>query len=830
MPRSSPILNSFNAGELSPRMAGRTDFAKYQNGCETLENFVLYPHGGATLRPGTYFVAEVKDSTKQVRLVDFEFSAEQAYVLEFGDQYIRFYMDQGQILDGASAYEIASPYLEADLDELKFAQSADVLYIVHRDYAPRKLTRTGHTAWTLTAITFDAAVTAEKDLYPAATLTPGATTGTGVTFTASASVFQSGDIDREIKSGAGRAIIKTVPTSPGTTCTADILDAFASTSAIAAGAWYLNGSPTGTLIVDKKEPIHGAVMITSMGGLNLRSSAYQWTSTGGGTAEYACYLAGGASAGLSEPDALYINGSLATPGTANSLAAGEWDFAGLPATVVVRLSDDTDPDTKSVGYIVTGTTGTPVRDAFRSADVGKYIYIHNGIIKITAYHTAQSVTGQILKVLDAITETQSWTLEEESWDATDGYPETVCFYEGRLFFARDDTVWGSVVQDYENFARSSDDDAAIEVTLLANEVNMIRWLEHGRSLIAGAMGGEWSIKSASTSDPITPTTIEATRETTHGSADLAPLVVGQNIVYAQRAGRKIRELTYKWEADGYLAPDLTILAEHITEGGIVDMAFQEEPHSVIWVVRADGVLLGLTYDRIHEVVGWHRHPMTGAVESITVIPGDNGEYELWLAKSYTINGATKRYIEYMKPFSWGEDQEDCFFVDCGLTYDGAATTEMIGLNHLEGETVGVLADGSTHPDRTVSSGQITLARSASVVQVGLKYTGKLKTMKIEAGSVTGTAQGKLKKISRCAVRFLNTLGGKIGSSEDKLETIYFRTSGDEMGGPPALFTGDKEVVFPKGFGTEGQVMIVQDQPLPMTVLAVMAEVQTSDER
>jgi hypothetical protein len=389
-------------------------------------------------------------------------------------------------------------------------------------------------------------------------------------------------------------------------------------------------------------------------------------------------------------------------------------------------------------------------------------------------------------------------------------------------------LWGSVVQDYENFTPGVDDAAAVKVTLLANEVNAIKWLEHGKVLLAGTVGGEWSIDSASTSEPITPTSIKAKRETTYGSANADPLTIAGSILFVQRAGRKLREHTYRFEVDGYVAPDLTLLADHISETGIEDLAYQQEPYSIVWVVRSDGMLLALTYDRSQEVVGWHRHPTDGMVESVTVIPGVD-EDEVWISVKRTINGDTKRYVEYLKSFDWGLDQEDCFFVDCGLTYDGVPATTITGLSHLEGRSVAILADGATHPLRTVSSGSITLAAAASVVHVGLNYTAILKTMRIDAGSAMGTAQGKKKRIHEIRARIYKTLGGKIGGSLTKLENLYFRSSGDSMDVPLPLFTGDKVITNPQGWNTEGQVVIVQADPLPITVLAVMAEVSTSDE-
>ena len=154
MPRTTLALTSFVSGEFSAKMDGRTDFEKYTSGVKTMENFLVHPQGAATRRVGTQHIAEVKDSTKKTRLIPFEFSTTQTYILEFGDQYIRFFKDKGQILSGGSAYEIASPYLEAELFDIKFAQSADVMYLCHPNHDVRKLSRTGHTSWTLATVSF----------------------------------------------------------------------------------------------------------------------------------------------------------------------------------------------------------------------------------------------------------------------------------------------------------------------------------------------------------------------------------------------------------------------------------------------------------------------------------------------------------------------------------------------------------------------------------------------------------------------------------------------------------------------------------------------------
>ena len=212
MPRTTLALTSIVSGELGSKLDGRTDFAKYNTGAKTLENFLIHPQGSATRRVGTKFIAEVKTSSKKTRLIPFEFSTVQTYILEFGDQYMRVYKDQGQVLDSGSAFEISTPYLEAELFELKFAQSADVMYITHPNHEVEKLSRTGHTNWTLTDVDF----TDGPYLSPnstTTTLTPAsAAVATGVNFTASAVTginngdgFQTTDVGRLISFNSGIA-------------------------------------------------------------------------------------------------------------------------------------------------------------------------------------------------------------------------------------------------------------------------------------------------------------------------------------------------------------------------------------------------------------------------------------------------------------------------------------------------------------------------------------------------------------------------------------------------------------------------------------------------
>ena len=220
MAKASAALSNFTGGELSPRLDGRTDLSKYFNGCKKLQNFIIHPHGGASRRPGTIHIAEVKNSAHGCRLIPFEFNVTQAYILEFGNQYFRVYKDGGQIVSGGSAVEVATPYLHTELSQLKFTQSADVMYIVHPNHAPRKITRTSHTAWSVTEVDFTRGPMQDPNT-TTTTLTANGRTGS-VTITASASTFASTDVGRLVKLHDGYA--KITAYSSATSVTATVQD------------------------------------------------------------------------------------------------------------------------------------------------------------------------------------------------------------------------------------------------------------------------------------------------------------------------------------------------------------------------------------------------------------------------------------------------------------------------------------------------------------------------------------------------------------------------------------------------------------------------------
>ena len=812
-------------------MQGRTDFQKYFSGCTRLENFVVLPHGPVTRRPGTYYVSPVKTQTAQTRLIPFEFSTTQTYILEFGNQYIRFYKDDGQIESAGSPYEISSPYLTAELFDIKFAQSADVMYLTHNNHAVRKLSRTGHTSWTLSEVEFTDGPYMDANT-STTTMTPSSTSGSSITITASSSTFVSTDVNR-----------------------------------------------------------------------------------------------------------------------------------------LIRFS--------------------------------------NGYAKITAFGSATSVTAEVKDNFDNTNAVEDWKLG--SWSQTTGYPACVSFFEQRLCFAattnNPQTLYFSKSGDYENFASGTNADDAMVYTIASNQVNVIKALKATRTLIVMTTGGEYAVSSGSAQDAITPTNINIRKQSNYGSAGVDALSIGNATIFLQRAKRKIRELAYNFDSDGYQAPDMTILSEHITESGITQMDYQQEPFSIVWCVRSDGVLAGLTYNRLEQVTAWHRHifggksdtgknikqqqisftsnstnvnttnntitltghglttgdpvyyyaasnaigglnnsnlyfvisvdantiklastsgnatagtaisltsapgsnttqyiyqginiytdiiyssnhgfktgdivyydntgtsigglaentkyfvgkvddnqfqlytkedlltevNMTSAhtseqtdnilthakVESVAVISGQE-EDQVWVIIKRWINGAEKRYVEYFTPFNFNSDLTSFHYLDSGLSYSGDNTSSLSGLTHLEGESVSIIGEGAAQNNKVVSSGSVSLDTAAEEAKVGLLYTSDLQTMRLDEG-YQETTQTKVKRIYDLSVRFHESVGASVGPNADTLTAIDFRDSSASMDLPVPLFTGDKHIEFDSDYGTEGLVYIKQPQALPMTILGIYPRLET----
>ena len=425
----------------------------------------------------------------------------------------------------------------------------------------------------------------------------------------------------------------------------------------------------------------------------------------------------------------------------------------------------------------------------------------------------------------------SFTAPPSDW-STGNYPSTVQFFEQRLLFAgvpsKPNKIYASKPGDYDDFTfgdGTAADDAWSRL-LISNSVNATRWLNGTRNLMVGTAGNIWTLPGK-TDEPLTASTVRERFETGCGCRNVQPVQIGERTVFLDRTGRRMMDIGYNFQSDSYTPSDLSILGEHLTrERVIVDMAYAAHPHSVLWCVCDDGMLLGLTYFREHNVYAWHLHSTSGEVESVASIPNDEGD-EVWCVVRRTVGGVTKRYVERLAPEFIGHDLTAGRFMDSWATYNGAPATTVTGLGHLAGHTVQVLADGYEHPDVVVSdTGTVALQAAASEITFGLGYTSELQTLGLQGGAPDGTSEGRVKRVVRVTARIDRTPGFEVGTTVDDTHEVA-ASFGTGVEATLPLFTGDFELKTLSGRDRVQQVYIRQRRPLPLYLLAIMSRVEVT---
>jgi hypothetical protein len=898
MSKASPIQTAFNAGELSPRLEGRVDLEKYSSGCRTLENFLPLVQGGAMKRSGFRFVKEVKDSAAATRLIPFEFSTDQAYVLEFGNLYMRVYYDSGAALEAtvaitsttnatpvvvtatahgyangdqvfitgvagatslnakyytvanqaantfelsgttapgsagtggtvARVFTLTTPYTTASLDSLYTAQSADVLYIASPLFAPRKLERTGNTSWTLTTIDFDWQPFAEENLDEDSLVIATAKTGT-VTLISSAGIFESGHVGGYF---ALREVFES--TQPEWTAATNPATNWQPYAALDAGQTYWYESNVYEVVDRFASTTHGINPPVHRDGTHTDGNTLlKYIHSGEGYALITAFTdANHVTASVvkqipvSRTDAgTAITGTTAADPVVVTATAHGFETGDQVWIQGVTTADELNNRLFTITRLTANTFELDDEDGTTyGAGTGGTVYLMD-----TGDGAIVAATPRVGK------DSSLWSFG--AWSSARGFPRCVTFFEDRLWWASSDaepqTLWASRTSNYEDHEEIDEDDGALLLTLNTDTVNKIEWLSAGTVLVIGTAGGEFVLSSDATGAALTANNVRAVRHSAYGTREnVHPVRIEQVVLFVQRAGRVVREFVFDDSTNSFLAPDLTVLADHIALAQIKHLAFQQEPRRIVWACLDDGQLIGLTYERAQEVVGWHRHPVGGTfsggiaqVESIAVIPHPNGNQDqLWAIVKRTINSVTKRYIEFLEE-EWVRSGsiEDAFFVDSGLSRDSSPTVTISGLEHLEGQTVRVLGDGLVQADKTVASGAITIT-SASVVHVGLAYDSALETMRFEAGARDGTAQGKTKRITDVTLRLDQTGRGlSFGPDADHVDPLVTLAAGE-------LFDGDTDFLkWPGGYETPARVYLVHTDPLPCTVTAIMPTLVTQD--
>lgn len=819
--KSAPNQYGFNSGELSPWMANRSDTDRYGYGAKRMRNFVPMLQGPARKRAGTKFAA---DCMGECWAVPFVYSQTDAYILLFRNNSVRFVSDHGYVLEATKSIASATKanpcvigvtshgYSNGDQIEIENAGGMTelngrtflVANVTTHTFSLTDLFGTAINSSAFTTFTSGGTVARVYTLaspYSIADLTDSATGCCKLSYTQSDDTFYL--------CVPGYAVRKLVRSS--------------------AASWAFStldqvGGPFETVDPDQTVTVYASA---ATGSVTLTASASTFASTDVGRLF------------LLEIKSADANGAWET-GKAITLGA------------IVRSQghyyECTDAGT--TGTIVPSHTEGARYDGADTSATVQWTYRHSGYgwAKITAYTSATEVTATVQSRIPDMAvgsgnATTNWAFG--SWGGTEGHPEHVAFFRERLWFFRGTRAWGSVPSDFENFSERDAgvvaDDSAIAIDIRSGMADEIQWVMPSSDLLIGTQSGEFSVGEISTSDPLGPGNIAALAGPGYGSRRVRPAKINDSIMYVQNAGRTLRELRFALETDGYQSADRTAFAEHIARGQINQMAYAKEPQSILWSCCANGDLIGMSFQREHNLLAWHKHPLGGSfnsgeafARSVAVIPSPEGNRdETYVVVKRTINGATKYYLEYITA-DWEpeeDDLEDMFYVDAGLSYDSSSATTIRGLDHLEGQTVNVLADGHDVGTKTVSGYQITLSTAASVVQVGLSYTATLQSMNL-------ARPGFVTRFAKAFVHFYGTLGAAFGSlvrkngreeGSTQARTINFTNASTVISAPTPAFSGIK-MTEGTGTGTEVHWTIEHNRPTACAVLGVISEMAQTEEK
>lgn len=922
------IQPSFAKGEVGPALYGRVDTAAYQVALRTARNLIIHPTGGASNRAGTRFIGPQKTHTYAATLIPFEFKTTDSYILEFGDFYMRVirndahvvedpftitgitqanpavvttsashgYVDGDEVyiegvvgmtevngkrfkVDVQSAttfelvgqvtgvdvdstgftawssggtseriYEIVTPYAVADLPRLNYVQNADVMTFTHPSYPIHKLSRLDHDNWQLEETVFGPDI----DFPRGVAVTVG--TAGAVTYRYRVTALKEDTLEESL---------------PGLNTTTRTITAItqANPAVVTSNA---HGFANGDEVY-----IEGVVGMTE-----LNAGRYVVANQATNTFE----LQGVDSTGFTA----YSSGGTANH-TFNIITNG-----AVTANNTISWTAVTGAEKYAVYKEEAGTYGLIGETEATS-------FLDDGILADT------SVSHPRLK---------------DPFNAAGKYPGASGFFEQRQVYGGSlddpDTSVYSQTGRFDNLNISSplQDDDAITASLSAQQVNEIRHYVPKNDLLVFTSGGEWRVNSGPDSR-LSADTIKQKPQSSWGCSYIRPIVAGSTVLFVEQNNARVRSFGYSFQLDGYTGACISILASHMFKNNtLVSWAYTPSPDPRVIGVRDDGKATCLTFDEEQEVVAWTLWDTKGKFENVAALRNpsgvDGGLPAPYFVARRKINGNTVRYIERMADRRF-RDVRDCFFVDCGLTYDipiaidsitlGATTTvnatahgltdgmeieisdaewepdwdefdnetqpnqinfrryfvansatnsfdivdsngndidssamnayveggyvrravlTIGGLEHLEGEQVVVLADGNVVEGLTVADGGITLPRRFCRVHVGLKYIADLETLNVEASQ--GTIQSRKKKIPSVTVRFEDSRGLFAGYDKRRLTEMKQRDT-EAYDEPTRLLTGDKDFPVPSDWNTNGRLFIRQRYPLPMTILAVIPDIQ-----
>lgn len=669
-------------------------------------------------------------------------------------------------------YEVSTPYLEADLFNLHYVQSEDVLTLVSPNYAPRELRRAAATTWTLTSITFAPSVAAPATVlaqeFPSGSFSSTAPAHVyKVTAVADDGVEESIGSIRSFSAG-GRVIASITNANPGL---------------------FTTVAAAHDLVVDDLVRIAGATGMTQINGEDYHVSTVPAANTftlknanTGVPIDTTAFGVYGASSG-----GVYLRGVKVDLTTVGNKVRVTWSAAvGALRYNIYKLYN------------------------------GVYGYV--GQVEATqTYFNDDNITPNISRTPPA---------EDNPFDSADNYPAAVNYHEQRRCFAGTNNqpanFWATRSGTESNFSYSipTVDSDTVQFKVKAQKANTVRHIVSLKDLVLLTADIANNVQPVVTGSGVFRIAPQNSDVLTPSSASVKSEAAA-SIIFANARGGRLSEIKWSWEKDGLEPRDICVLAPHLFDDyTIVDLAYVQTPHKFVYAVRSDGKLLGLTYLPEHDVTAWHEHNTSGgSFKSITAVAEGN-EDALYAIVARTINGRAVRYIERQQSRAF-TDLADAFFVDCGLTYSGASTTTISNLWHLEGEEVTILLNGATHANKTVTNGSITLDEAGTKAQIGKGITADLQTLPLSFETQAGGI-GTHKNVSQVYLRLYRSSDIWAGPTFDKLKQYAQRTN-EPYGSPPSLITGVIPLKQTPTWTEDAQVCVRQTSPLPITVAALGIE-------
>lgn len=852
----------FNGGIWSEVLKGRYDLGNYQSASRTCENFIPTRYGQVEKRSGTKHLGYAKNDDKVCVLHPFQYSVNTKFMLEFGDQYIRFWSNDLQVESAPSTpLEVVTPYLEAELYELQMRAVNDCVYIVHPNHPVGKLTRLADDNWTYADADLSLPFTDPDVNSSEVTLTPSATTGTGIDIVASADAFDADHVgsvvrlkylkdaesygfhDNNINANAGgfdplssyvigdRVYTPFQIGSPSKrfyyTCKQDYSPTvWSSLTDYALDDIVTYGGNAYICILT-----HTAQSVTP----DLANKKFDLVITS--TGAYPQYFDEGA-LGFFPKD---VSGkwSLKTTGSWN----GSWaiqrsiDNGTTWATIKVLASSndanylvEEDEQGEPAQIRVLGLSSNWSSVQYQTVTFSILTTDAHGTAEITSVTDAQNVVADVLTELPDNQPTISW--QESAFSEYQGYPRAIALFDNRLMLAgtakKPQAFFYSGINTYNDFlAQTTLADAPFFVEALSDDQSSIQWLSAQRELFVGTASVEGVLATRKQDEAQSPENLPIVRwNESMGSAHRAALPMRDSLMCLQRGRTTINMLAYSLERDGYTGEEVSLLCNHLFSSGVQQMAHLREPYTGAFTVQEDGTLCHMVYEPKLQVTGWCKFTTkNGSFESVAVIPSSNSdEDEVWCVVKREVDGVTKRHVERFtisnRAKQEADDTDNLWYVDAGIKETGTDLTTISGLDHLEGETVCVLADG-IKGEYIVNTGSITLTTPADTVIVGLPVTSEFEPLDLEVAFKGGSTYGKLKQLYQSKLMLHKSLGGSVAYDGQDYQDLVYHTAGELMDESIPLKSGYSEVFHEGRHSRENYWRIKHDEPYPFTLQAVI---------